>query len=722
MAVLADNIRGLKVEIAADATKFNAEMKKVRAEAKSAKTDLNTLQKSLQLEYNDKKFAEAQKIAQQAIEKTAESANNLRSRLQYLEQNGNVNTAEYRKLQTELNKTELQAQQLQLQLEQLNKIKLDHIANQFTDMGGKIQSAGKAFAPFSAAAVGGITVLAATGKTAIKTGDDIATLATKYDMSAEALQRFNYVALQTDVNAEDLHKAFVKVRAGVADLATGTTSTASKALQQLNLDFESFDGSEEQFYAIINALSSMTDKTQMVAIANDVFGDKLANNILPLIYAGTDAVNQYRSEFDELGALTDEQVAQLGVFDNVLNKINVQIKNSITQIGASLLPIMQRIADMTSTKIVPQMQKLANWFNNLTLAQQEFALKALLVVAALAPLAMGIGKLVTSIGSVIKILPQLGSALTALEAHPIIAIIGLVAMLMLLLYNHCEAFREAINMIVETISTALQPVMDALMQVLNLIMAVLKPIIDIVGGVLAVAINVITSALQPVIEIIQTIFDIISPLLDMLISVVDMILTPINVAIQALFAILQPLLSVALIPLKVVLNALKVPLQMIGTLLGWLAPLFQVFGNVVTKIFGGVVKIINLVVGAIEDAVNFVIGIINGLIDGVNGALGWLGVHINRIAEVKLRIDTSDIEDMDDVNAIINSTPSAQPNNPTDTYDKIGVGGTNGDIYNNDYSTNNTTQNVTVTIQNYAAEVDTDALVKEINIKLAEAM
>ncbi len=719
MAVLADNIRGLKVEIAADATKFNAEMKKVRAEAKSAKTDLNTLQKSLQLEYNDKKFAEAQKIAQQAIEKTAESANNLRSRLQYLEQNGNVNTAEYRKLQTELNKTELQAQQLQLQLEQLNKIKLDHIANQFTDMGGKIQSAGKAFAPFSAAAVGGITVLAATGKTAIKTGDDIATLATKYDMSAEALQRFNYVALQTDVNAEDLHKAFVKVRAGVADLATGTTSTASKALQQLNLDFESFDGSEEQFYAIINALSSMTDKTQMVAIANDVFGDKLANNILPLIYAGTDAVNQYRSEFDELGALTDEQVAQLGVFDNVLNKINVQIKNSITQIGASLLPIMQRIADMTSTKIVPQMQKLANWFNNLTLAQQEFALKALLVVAALAPLAMGIGKLVTSIGSVIKILPQLGSALTALEAHPIIAIIGLVAMLMLLLYNHCEAFREAINMIVETISTALQPVMDALMQVLNLIMAVLKPIIDIVGGVLAVAINVITSALQPVIEIIQTIFDIISPLLDMLISVVDMILTPINVAIQALFAILQPLLSVALIPLKVVLNALKVPLQMIGTLLGWLAPLFQVFGNVVTKIFGGVVKIINLVVGAIEDAVNFVIGIINGLIDGVNGALGWLGVHINRIAEVKLRIDTSDIEDMDDVNAIINSTPSAQPNNPTD---KIGVGGTNGDIYNNDYSTNNTTQNVTVTIQNYAAEVDTDALVKEINIKLAEAM
>ena len=209
----------------------------------------------------------------------------------------------------------------------------------------------------------------------------------------------------------------------------------------------------------------------------------------------------------------------------------------------------------------------------------------------------------------------------------------------------------------------------------------------------------------------------------MLMVVVDMILTPIQIAIQALFGILQPLLQVALIPLKLVLTALKVPLQMLGTLLGWLSPLFQVFGNVVNKIFGGVVKVINFVLGFIEDAINFVIGIINGLIDGVNKALGWLGVHIDRIAEVKLRIDTSDIEDMDDVNAIIDSTPPETPTDSGDqTYDKIGAGGTTGDVYNNDYSTNNKTQNIQVTIQNYASEVDTDALVKEINIKLAEAM
>lgn len=140
----------------------------------------------------------------------------------------------------------------------------------------------------------------------------------------------------------------------------------------------------------------------------------------------------------------------------------------------------------------------------------------------------------------------------------------------------------------------------------------------------------------------------------------------------------------------------------------------------------GVVKIINIVVGVVEDAVNFVIGIINKLIDGVNSSLGWLGVHIDRIAEVKLRIDTSEIKDMDDVNAIIDSTAPTQPKdnggNGGTVYDNGNGTGTSGDIYNYDNSTKNTTQNITVTIQNYAAEVDTDKLVREINMKLAEAM
>ena len=62
------------------------------------------------------------------------------------------------------------------------------------------------------------------------------------------------------------------------------------------------------------------------------------------------------------------------------------------------------------------------------------------------------------------------------------------------------------------------------------------------------------------------------------------------------------------------------------------------------------------------------------------------------------------------------------PTDPYNVYTEVGTGGTTGDIYNYNNSTNNTTQNVTVIIENHSPEVDVDGLVREINMKLAEAM
>lgn len=721
---MAESIRGLTVEISADASSFNKEMSSMRKAAQSSQSELNALQKSLELEFDADKFARAQKVAQQAIDQTANNADVLRRRLAYLEDAGNVDTDQYRKLKAELAKTETQAQQLAKQLEKINEIKFDKLSEKITNVGNGITKAGQALTPFSAAAAAAVTAAATLGVQTAATGAEIDDLSQRLGISAEKVQEYQYVAEQAGVEWSIFEKGLIKARAAIVDLSSGTINNASKALQSLGLRVEDFESKEAMFDGILDALSNMEDKTLQTAYANEIFGDKIANEMLPYLNAGADTINQFKSEFETIGALSTEQVTALATLDDTFNLLKASIKNVGLQIGASFAPLLQKVADIINTSLVPKLQQLAEWFNTLTVEQQEFAVKALLVVAALAPLAIGIGKVVTAIGGIVKIIPKLSAGLSSLSSHPIILIIGVIAAILILLYTRCEAFRDAINNLVSTIGEALQPALDAVMQVLDLIMQVLTPIIDLVGGILAVAINVISEALQPVISIIQAIFDIISPLLDMLMTVVEMILTPIQIAIQALFGILQPLLSVALIPLKVVLQALQVPLQMLGSLLGWLAPLFKVFGNVVTKIFSGVVKIINIVVGVVEDSVNFVIGIINGLIDGVNSALGWLGVHIDRIAEVKLRIDTSEINGMDDVNAIIDSTAPTTPdtNGGGTVYDDGSGTGTSGDVYNYDNSTKNTTQNVTVTIQNYAAEVDTDKLVREINMKLAEAM
>lgn len=691
---MADSIRGLTVEISADASSFNKEMSQMRKAAQSSQSELAALQKSLDLEFDATKLARAQKVAQDAIDKTAANADVLRRRLEYLEKTGNADTSEYRKLQTELAQTELKGQQLQKQLEKLNTLKFDKLSSRITGVGDKITGAGRALAPFSAAAGTAITAAGALGVKVAATGAQIDDLSLRLGISAEKVQEYQYVTAQAGVEWAVFEKALIKARAAIVDLSAGTINNASKALQSLGLRIEDFDSKEAMFDGIIDALAGMEDKTLQTAYANEIFGDKIANQMLPFLNAGADAINQFKSEFATIAPLTNEQVSALAALDDTLYLVKESIKNAALQLGASFAPLIKSIADSIQNNLVPKLQKLAEWFNSLSLSQQQFALKALLVVAALAPLTMGVGKLVGAIGNIVKIIPSLQAGLSALAANPIVLIIAAVAAILIILYTQCEAFRESINNLVSMIGGALQPVLDVIMGLLQSVMDLLSPILEIIGGILATVINLVITALQPFFDMLTMIFN-----------------------------LLMPLLNVALIPLKLVLTLLQVPLQILGQLLGWLSPLFQIFGNIVAKIFGGVVKIINIVLGVIEDAVNFVIGIINGLIDGVNTALGWLGVHIDRIADVKLRIDTSDIESMDDVNAIIDSTPPDTSGAGGGTvYDGGNGTGTYGDTYNYDNSTTNKTQNVTVTIQNYASEVDTDALVKEINIKLAEAM
>ena len=690
---MADSIRGLTVKISADATEFKKEINAVRKDSKTAQAELTALQKSLQLEFDGEKFARAQKVAQEAIDKTAQEAEMLRSRLKQLEESGNVDTSEYRKVQTELAQAETKAQQLQEKLKELNNLKFDKLANNVKSVGDKIQGVGKALTPVSVAAAGAITGIAALGVKTASTGAELDDLSQRLGVSAEKVQELKYVAAQAGVDWEVYNKGIIKARAALLDLSSGISNNATKAVQSLGISLENFSSQEEMIDGVMTALAGVKDKTLQAAYANEIFGDKIANEMLPYLNAGAEEIQKFKSEFEGMSYLTNEQVKSLATLDDTIYLLKQSLSNVVLQIGASLSPLIQSLTEYVNANVIPMLQRLADWFNNLTVGQQELVIKILLVTAALAPLATGIGKIVSLVGNIIKILPQLGAAFSALEAHPIVLIIAAIAAVLLILYTQCEAFRESINNLIGTLTSALQPILDVIIGLISKTMSLLTPIITLIGENLASAINMIMEILSPVLEMVSTLLELLSPLLD-----------------------------VCIIPLTVALNALKVPLQVIGQLLNWLTPLFEFFGKVVTSIFKGVIWVVNKVLGWVEDAVNWCIGIINKLIDGINSALGWLGVNIAHIGEVKLRLDTSDVENIDDVNAVVKETQESNQTGGGTVYDQIGADTASGDTYNYDYSKTEKTQNVTVVIENYAKEVDVDDLVEKINVKLAEAM
>lgn len=675
--------RGLSIEISADVSQFNKSFKDMKKSTSSMKTEVDALVKSLEMNYDSSKMVKAQKKCQEALDATSNQAQVLKERLKYLEDGGNVDSSDYKKLEAELAKTELTAQKLEQQLKKLGNIgSLNALGSGIQNAGNKITSVGKGVSVVSGAAAAGVTALAALTQKTAQTGAELDDLSLRFGVSAEKVQEWQYVAMQTGVESEVLSKAFIKARASMADMASGKTNAAVDVLNKLGLSMEQFGSNEEMFDGVLEALANVEDSTLQAAYANEIFGDKIATQILPYVNTGAEQINALKAEFQSMAYLTNEQVAELAKLDDVLFKVKQSISYAAMQIGTALAPVLESLATTLETTIIPKLEKLSTWINSLSESQLNMIAKIALIVAALGPLILLVGKLTSGVGAFIKMLPGLNTQLSALSAHPIITIIGVVAGILLLLYTRSEAFRESINMLVSTLGSALSPIFETLISVLQPIVGMISELALALGDTLAPVITMITATLTPIIE-----------------------------QFKFMMEVLQPLIQIVLIPMQLHLKALQVPLKVLGALIGWLTPIFTGFGNLVKGIFQGVITWINKALAIVEDSINWVIDKVNAVIDGLNMIPG---VNISKLDKVTLQIGGSVTDDEIEKQAVQSSNSYV--------YDTIDTSSMVNTTTNYDYSTNNTTQNVNVTIENYATDVDVDLLVEQINLKLRELM
>ena len=408
---MAETIRGVTVKIGADTSDFIKELKKVDKEINATQRTANELQKGLQLEFDSNRFTQAQKKVQSALDTTEAKAKAIREQLQYLERTGGVDTAGYQKLETELAKTETRALQLREQLEQIDKLKFENATKGIVKLSNNLETAAKKTALVSAAAVGAIAGIYKLGSDAATTGANLQDMADRLDISAEALQRYDYIALQSGVETEQLVKSIAKARDAVGTALAGGTNTASKALQTLFGDLSKIPtGTEEAFTAIIEQLSKVEDSTMQAYYANEIFGERLATNLIPLINNGADRLEQLGEEFESIGYLSNEQVQALADFDDELNIMKERLELAKTELGIAMLPIMEQFANLLTDVVVPAIQALSDWFNNLPEPMQKVLTGVLLLTAGLSPMFLILSKIVGVIPSLIKMFTSLRSA------------------------------------------------------------------------------------------------------------------------------------------------------------------------------------------------------------------------------------------------------------------------------------------------------------------------
>lgn len=180
-------------------------------------------------------------------------------------------------------------------------------------------------------------------------------------------------------------------------------------------------------------------------------------------------VNSSQADFDNLTeAINNSSGAAQNVADVMMDNLGGQLtilKSTLEGIAISfgniLLPAVKKVVD--------SLQDFLNWLNGLTDGQKQLVVTIATVVAAIGPVLLIIGKLITSVTNIIKVVKLLKPAFAALNAvmaaNPIavvvLAIAGLVAALVTL-YNKNETFRNFVNTAWAQIKEVISGVVNAI--------------------------------------------------------------------------------------------------------------------------------------------------------------------------------------------------------------------------------------------------------------------
>ena len=409
-------MKSVTIKINADTKDFLAEQKKIDNEIRKSQKTADNLAKSLESGFDSTRAVAAQKQYQAALQKTEEKAEKLREKMHYST------------LQLELAKTEAKAVDLREKLDDLKNADIKAAQTKVKDLGDAISNAGQKMTALSVGAAGMLAGGALIAKQAAATGAEIDDLSQQLGISAEAIQEWQYVALQSGVDSDVFVKALVKVRAAMLDMETGKTNAAAEAIEKLGLNMENFSSQEEMFSAVLQRLGEMDDQTLQAAYANEIFGDKIATQMLPYLQAGTEDLQKFKDEFAAMPSLSAEQAEALAELDDTYNRLSQTLQLSTAQLGLALAPVTERIIALIEEKFVPAIENLASWFSQLDPFLQNAIVAFIGLAAVAAPVIIVLGKIVSGISVLIPVLSKLKGVINtnALAFGALIAAAGLV--------------------------------------------------------------------------------------------------------------------------------------------------------------------------------------------------------------------------------------------------------------------------------------------------------
>lgn len=214
-------------------------------------------------------------------------------------------------------------------------------------VGTAFKTGAKAVTAFATTIVAGAAGLAGLAVKMVDFGSEIDDNAQKLGMSTEGYQYWSLVLQRAGSDASQLSMAIRNMTTFTENLAAGN-GDALLTLQKLGIGYEEFMAmdTESQLYAIAEALQGMENQTEKVTIAQDIFGNRVYQELLPLLNMEQGSLEELRDEFEELGLILSEEtikkIAEVG--DKIDNLSNLFKVNALI-IASNFLPEIELITE-----------------------------------------------------------------------------------------------------------------------------------------------------------------------------------------------------------------------------------------------------------------------------------------------------------------------------------------------------------------------------------------
>ena len=462
------NYKGITIQFNGDTTSLDKALRKIRDNTKSIDNELSKVNRALKFNPTSVDlWRQKQTLLKDKIAETKKSLEALKQAQKQMDDaNVDKSSAEYRNLQREIIETESKLKSFNKQLAEVGNANLKALSEQFKDVGGKIEGVGRSLQGVSTLAAGVVGSLGAAAYKAGQYADDMNTLAKVTGIGTGELQKYSYAADLVDVSVESIAKANKKLSKNAYAAANGSKAQA-EAFKAIGVSVTDANGSlrdsEDIFQDVIAKLGTMENETERNALAQQIMG-KSAAELNPLIEDGGKTYKMVADTMAKYGLnyVDQETLDKANEFNDSLDTMKllgkVALADMATQLAGYLAPALEKAVDLVG--------RFAKWLSELDPEVLTVVGAVAGLVAVLAPLLIGIGKVATGISSIINLVNLVGGATTALSAGPLLGVIAAVAAVIaigVLLYKNwdkikagAQALGDKIKSVWNSIKTATQ--------------------------------------------------------------------------------------------------------------------------------------------------------------------------------------------------------------------------------------------------------------------------